>query len=151
MRLEFKTMNAWEAYDAREWGNSWGVFTTREEAEEAVKRNSTPHTNAVIKVKIINIVPEGLIEKGDKLKAKPGDILKLKGSNNYAGYAMVIELRSKYNALILPNNEPLEEECYHLDYNLKDYDTIEEMISMYQEDFEIEVITMQQYIAEVGN
>ena len=55
MKIELKTMVIYEAYDNREWGSSWGYFTTEEEARESVKENQTEWTRGTVRKKILEV------------------------------------------------------------------------------------------------
>lgn len=140
MKLEFEEITVWRAYDQYN-DVECGMFTTEEEAFDAIERINIPYLYKVINEIQIKVPKNNHVEE-EKLEVKQGDIY----------YVMVIEIRGKYNTLILPDNEFLGESAYHLDDNTKDYDSVEDMVSMYQKEFNaVEVITMQQYIDEVGN
>lgn len=57
-KVELDIVKVWVAYDNREWGAGWGMYTTKEEAEEAVKQNQTKYTVGTVEEISINVLKE---------------------------------------------------------------------------------------------
>ncbi len=55
MKVEFRYVEVYEAFDNREWGASWGVYTTKTEAEEVMQKCETKFTRGAIQKKRIKV------------------------------------------------------------------------------------------------
>ena len=55
MKIEFKIVMVYEAFDNQEWGSSWGRFTTEEEARAEVEKQQTKWTRGIVRKKYIEI------------------------------------------------------------------------------------------------